>query len=60
MLRDLRPKTTILLMFLALAGCLATSPGCADSGGGTVQPPPVVDTPETAGPVDEPPSTDEK
>jgi hypothetical protein len=59
MFQHLRPSTALLLMFLAVAGSLALSSGC-DSGGGTVQPPPVEKVPATTGPVDEPPSTDEK
>jgi predicted small lipoprotein YifL len=50
------------LRMFALAAVTISSlaiAGCGD-GGGTVQPPKVEPTPPTSGPVDEPPSTDEK
>jgi hypothetical protein len=50
-------RTALLAVSLAASFMLLT--GCGDTGG-TVQPPAVEPTPPTAGPVDEPPSTDEK
>ncbi len=49
----------IVMLALPLAVSAAALCGCGDTGG-TVQPPPVEPTPATTGPVDEPPSTDEK
>jgi hypothetical protein len=50
-------RTALLGLSLSAPFLLLT--GCGDAGG-TVQPPAVEPTPPTAGPVDEPPSTDEK
>lgn len=58
MLNMHRLLSTLCLAFV-LTSSLITA-GCGDGGGGTVQPPKPEPTPATSGPVNEPPSTDEK